>query len=163
MPNIPKFRIGLAIIALLAVIVAVTTIGTFFSSINAPEPTGPQPKPEVTLTNFELVTPSQPDAHDASLLHVATQDVTVEAAVTGVREVIVLYGLEGATPARITVEPDNSGRVAATLHLAQTGAVYVIDAYGIVADKLIPNWAGGFFDERPAIEAPATLRVEASS
>ncbi len=75
----------------------------------------------------------------------------------------MLYGLEGAAPARMTVEPDSSGRISATLHLPQTGAVYVIDAYGIVADKLIPNWAGGFFDERPAIEAPAILRVEASS
>ncbi|HEX5369172.1 MAG TPA: hypothetical protein VFY10_07130 [Dehalococcoidia bacterium] len=151
-------------IAILAAIVAVSTVGGFFSSIHAPEPGAPQPRPEVTLTSFELVTPAQPDAQDKSLLRVSTQDVTVEAGVTGVREVIVLYGLEGdAAPARATGEPDSSGHVEVTLHLPRTGAVYVIDAYGIVADKLIPDWKGGFFDARPAIEAPATLHVEATS
>ncbi len=154
---------GLAIIALLGAIVAATTVGTFFSSIHAPEPGAPKPKDEVTLSNFELVTPSQPDPQNAGVLQVSTHDVTVEAAVTGVRQLIVLYGLEGASQSRETAEPDSSGRVAVTLHLPQTGAVYVIDAYGIVADKLIPNWEGGFFDERPAIEAPAALRVQVSS
>jgi Na+-transporting methylmalonyl-CoA/oxaloacetate decarboxylase gamma subunit len=161
LPRLPKLRLGIAIIALLALIVLVSTIGTFVNSINAPELSAPKPKDEVKLTSFELVTPSQADPQDASVRIVSGQDVTVAAQVKGVREVTVLYGLAGvASPQRATAVPDASGRVEVTLHLPQSGVVYVIDAYGLVADKLIPGWEGGFFDARPAVEAPATLRVK---
>ena len=163
MIKLPKIRFGVAVVAVGALIVAITTIGALLSSIDAPQPTAPKPKEGVTLSDFELATPSQPDPQNQGVMLVSTPDITVEAAVTGIKQAIFLYGLEGASPSRATTSPDSSGRVAVTLHLTQPGVIYVIDVYGIVADKQSLGWEGGLFDERPAIEAPSTLRVRVSS
>ncbi|HLF72232.1 MAG TPA: hypothetical protein VI759_08795 [Dehalococcoidia bacterium] len=158
----PRVRIGLVIIAILIVGIFLTTTGSCLDSFKTSddEVAVSEAQAQVTVTGFELVTPSTPDPQDATMKVAATQDIIVRAHVEHVKELFVVAS-RGArdVDAVASAKPDANGDVTVKLHLPKTDTAYTLQAAGKVEDKLRSGWQGGFFNSEPAVPASNAISI----
>jgi hypothetical protein len=172
---VPKIRPRLrhVFIAILGIAVLVSTFGSIldtldFNNLKKEAQAEVQPRPgKARITSFQLQTPMPPaagaDAKDGGGVDVvAGQEVSFSLHVEGVKLLYVVAAPATREPAATaSAKPDANGDVLVSLRLPQAGSVYDIQAYGIVKDKLIPGWKGGYFKDQPAVASDVTLRLMA--
>ena len=164
-------RLRHILIGLVSVAVAVTSVTSLLglgeglgdSDDNASEDERP-----AVIAGFRLATPARTDPQadpkgGTPVSVVEGQELVVEAHVERVKDFLVWVYECGTCPAKtFSSKPGDDGSVRVAARLPEPNKIYVVTGVGFVEDRLILGWKGGYFDERPAIKSPESLRVMAT-
>ena len=121
------------------------------------------PLSSAQIDRFELKSDARYDAQGdpkGGGAYITKQDITVRAHTSDVLRLDVVATLCGSCgPIQAYAVPDQDGNAEASLHLPETGQVYVVSAYGVLA-KDDPLAKSASYDNEPVISG-GSIKVKA--
>ena len=122
------------------------------------------PLSSAQVDRFELALDARYDAQGdpkGGGAYITKQDITVRAHTSDVLRLDVVATLCGScAPIQASVVPSQDGNAEASLHLPETGQVYVVSAYGVLGkDDLLASSAS--YDNEPVISG-GSIKVKAT-